>query len=142
MKFRTFISTSSCADFRSALYIEPAGFRLCAKATFLGLHVNGKRVFFAENVIYEFRQRKNCTGMVGYRQGGDRSSALARGAVGLTRPTALGCFCRELPLQRKSNSQGDLVMATAPFSICPLVCTTSKPFHIREWFFDARVRAF
>jgi predicted ester cyclase len=34
------------------------GFDCAPKATFLGLHVNGKRVFFAENVIYEFRSEK------------------------------------------------------------------------------------
>jgi predicted ester cyclase len=28
------------------------------KGTFLGLHVGGKRVSFAENVIYEFRREK------------------------------------------------------------------------------------
>ncbi len=28
------------------------------KATFLGLHVNGKRVSFTENVFYEFRKEK------------------------------------------------------------------------------------
>ena len=28
------------------------------KGTFLGLHVNGKRVSFAENVFYEFRRAK------------------------------------------------------------------------------------
>ncbi len=28
------------------------------KGKFLGLHVNGKRVFFAENVFYEFRREK------------------------------------------------------------------------------------
>ena len=34
------------------------GFDCAPKATFLGLHVNGKRVSFAENVIYEFRSEK------------------------------------------------------------------------------------
>jgi predicted ester cyclase len=34
------------------------GFDCAPKATFLGLHVNGKRVSFAENVIYEFRSDK------------------------------------------------------------------------------------
>jgi predicted ester cyclase len=34
------------------------GFDCTPKATFLGLHVNGKRVCFAENVIYEFRSEK------------------------------------------------------------------------------------
>ena len=34
------------------------GFDCTPKATFLGLHVNGKRVSFAENVIYEFRSEK------------------------------------------------------------------------------------
>jgi predicted ester cyclase len=34
------------------------GFDCTPKATFLGLHVNGRRVSFAENVIYEFRSEK------------------------------------------------------------------------------------
>jgi predicted ester cyclase len=54
------------------------GFDCTPKGTFLGLHVSGKRVSFTENVIYEFRSRKACTSMVGYRQGGYRSSALVR----------------------------------------------------------------
>jgi predicted ester cyclase len=33
-------------------------FACTPKASFLGLPVNGKRVFFAENVFYEFRERK------------------------------------------------------------------------------------
>lgn len=33
-------------------------FACTPKASFLGLPVNGKRVFFAENVFYEFRGRK------------------------------------------------------------------------------------
>ena len=34
------------------------GFDCTPKGTFLGLHVKGKRVSFAENVIYEFRDKK------------------------------------------------------------------------------------
>jgi predicted ester cyclase len=34
------------------------GFDCTPKAMFLGLHVNGRRVCFAENVIYEFRGEK------------------------------------------------------------------------------------
>jgi predicted ester cyclase len=34
------------------------GFDCTPKGTFLGLHVNGKRVSFTENVIYEFRSEK------------------------------------------------------------------------------------
>jgi predicted ester cyclase len=34
------------------------GFDCTPKGVFLGLHVNGKRVSFAENVIYEFRNEK------------------------------------------------------------------------------------
>jgi len=34
------------------------GFDCTPKATFLGLHVKGKRVSFTENVIYEFRSAK------------------------------------------------------------------------------------
>jgi len=34
------------------------GFDCTPRATFLGLHVGGKRVSFAENVIYEFRGEK------------------------------------------------------------------------------------
>jgi predicted ester cyclase len=34
------------------------GFDCTPKGTFLGLHVNGKRVSFAENVIYQFRNKK------------------------------------------------------------------------------------
>jgi predicted ester cyclase len=34
------------------------GFDCTPRATFLGLEVNGKRVTFAENVIYEFRGEK------------------------------------------------------------------------------------
>jgi predicted ester cyclase len=34
------------------------GFDCTPKGTFLGLHVNGKRVSFSENVIYEFRSEK------------------------------------------------------------------------------------
>ena len=34
------------------------GFDCTPKGTFLGLHVNGKRVSFAENVFYEFRREK------------------------------------------------------------------------------------
>ena len=45
------------------------------KGLFLGLAVNGRRVTFAENVFYEFRDERNCGGLVGGRQGGDRSAA-------------------------------------------------------------------
>ena len=34
------------------------GFDCTPKGTFLGLHVNGKRVCFTENVFYEFRGEK------------------------------------------------------------------------------------
>jgi predicted ester cyclase len=34
------------------------GFDCTPKGMFLGLHVNGKRVSFTENVIYEFRDKK------------------------------------------------------------------------------------
>ena len=34
------------------------GFDCTPKAKFLGLHVNGKRVSFTENVFYEFRREK------------------------------------------------------------------------------------
>lgn len=34
------------------------GFDCTPKGTFLGLHVNGKRVSFTENVFYEFRREK------------------------------------------------------------------------------------
>jgi predicted ester cyclase len=34
------------------------GFACTPKGTFLGLHVNGKRVSFAENVFYQFRKNK------------------------------------------------------------------------------------
>lgn len=34
------------------------GFACRPKGTFLGLHVNGKRVSFAENVFYQFRKNK------------------------------------------------------------------------------------
>lgn len=34
------------------------GFDCTPKGKFFGLHVNGKRVLFAENVIYEFRSEK------------------------------------------------------------------------------------
>jgi predicted ester cyclase len=34
------------------------GFDCTPKGKFLGLQINGKRVFFAENVFYEFRGRK------------------------------------------------------------------------------------
>ena len=34
------------------------GFDCTPKGTFLGLHVNGKRISFAENVFYEFRREK------------------------------------------------------------------------------------
>jgi predicted ester cyclase len=34
------------------------GFDCAPKGNFLGLQINGKRVFFAENVFYEFRGRK------------------------------------------------------------------------------------
>jgi predicted ester cyclase len=34
------------------------GFDCSPKGKFLGLHVNGRRVSFTENVIYEFRDRK------------------------------------------------------------------------------------
>jgi predicted ester cyclase len=34
------------------------GFDCTPKGTFLGLHVNGKRVSFTENVIYEFRDKE------------------------------------------------------------------------------------
>ena len=34
------------------------GFDCTPKGKFLGLHVNGKRVSFTENVFYEFRQEK------------------------------------------------------------------------------------
>jgi predicted ester cyclase len=34
------------------------GFDCMPKGAFLGLHVNGKRVSFSENVIYEFRSEK------------------------------------------------------------------------------------
>jgi predicted ester cyclase len=34
------------------------GFDCAPKGKFLGLHVNGKRVSFAENVFYEFREEK------------------------------------------------------------------------------------
>ena len=34
------------------------GFDCAPKATFLGLHVSGKRVSFTENVMYEFRSEK------------------------------------------------------------------------------------
>jgi len=33
-------------------------FNCTPKGDFLGLHVNGKRVFFTENVFYEFRNEK------------------------------------------------------------------------------------
>ncbi len=34
------------------------GFDCTPKGTFLGLHINGKRVSFTENVFYEFRREK------------------------------------------------------------------------------------
>lgn len=34
------------------------GFACTPKGTFLGLHVNGKRVSFTENVFYQFRREK------------------------------------------------------------------------------------
>jgi predicted ester cyclase len=34
------------------------GFDCTPKGKFFGLHVNGKRVLFAENVIYEFRNER------------------------------------------------------------------------------------
>ena len=34
------------------------GFDCTPKGKFFGLHVNGKRVSFTENVIYEFRSEK------------------------------------------------------------------------------------
>ena len=34
------------------------GFDCTPKGTFLGLHINGKRVSFTENVFYEFRSEK------------------------------------------------------------------------------------
>ena len=34
------------------------GFECTPKGKFLGLHVNGKRVSFTENVFYEFRTEK------------------------------------------------------------------------------------
>jgi predicted ester cyclase len=34
------------------------GFACTPKGKFLGLHVNGKRVFFTENVFYQFRKNK------------------------------------------------------------------------------------
>lgn len=36
------------------------GFKCAPKGTFLGLHINGKRVSFTENVFYEFRSEKIC----------------------------------------------------------------------------------
>jgi predicted ester cyclase len=40
-------------------YLESRiGFDCKPKGAFLGLHVNGKKVSFAENVIYEFRSEK------------------------------------------------------------------------------------
>ncbi len=46
------------------------------KGLFLGLPVNGRRVVFAENVFLRVSRRENCGGLVGGRQGGDRSPAL------------------------------------------------------------------
>ena len=44
---------------------------------------------------------------------------------------ALTCvFCRELPLQRKSNSQGDLVMANRPIFNVASRLHDFEPFHI------------
>ena len=34
------------------------GFNCTPKGTFLGLHINGKRVSFTENVFYEFRRER------------------------------------------------------------------------------------
>jgi predicted ester cyclase len=55
MKFRTFISTS----ISDPPYIASRlGFDCTPKGTFLGLYINGKRISFTENVIYEFRSEK------------------------------------------------------------------------------------
>ena len=48
---------------------------------FLDLPVNGKRIVFAENVFYQFRERQDRRGVVGDRQGGDRGSALRKAIV-------------------------------------------------------------
>jgi predicted ester cyclase len=42
------------------------GFACTPKGTFLGLHVNGKRISFSENVFYEFR-REDRASVVSYR---------------------------------------------------------------------------
>ena len=48
------------------------------KGILFGLHVNGKRVSFTENVFYEFRDETDRESMVGHRQGRNRISALVR----------------------------------------------------------------
>ncbi len=52
------------------------GFDCAPKGKFLGLDVNGKKISFSENVIYEFKGSENHPGMVGHRQGGYRISDL------------------------------------------------------------------
>ena len=47
------------------------------KGILFGLHVNGKRVSFTENVFYEFRNER-IEKVVGHRQGRYRISALVR----------------------------------------------------------------
>ncbi len=71
------------------------------KGLFLDLPVNGRRVVFAENVFYQFRDEKNCGGLVGDRQGGDRSAAVRPsdprkrqvGSAPKTEPTQLRLRC-------------------------------------------------
>lgn len=54
-------------------------FACTPKGILFGLHVNGKRVSFAENVFYEFRDER--IEMVGHRQVGHPISALVRKIV-------------------------------------------------------------
>jgi predicted ester cyclase len=48
------------------------------KGILFGLHVNGKRVSFTENVFYKFSRRTDRESMVSHRQGRYRISALVR----------------------------------------------------------------
>jgi predicted ester cyclase len=71
---------------------SPLRFDCRPRGLFIDLPMKGRRVIFAENVFYQFRSGR-IGGLVGDRQGGDRSSALMQFEV------------RRARSQRRSNSR-------------------------------------
>ena len=67
MKFQTYTSTFSCWFPIRPYLASRLGFDCTPTGKFLGLDVKWKRVSFTENVFYEFRERKDCASVVGYR---------------------------------------------------------------------------